>query len=297
MNLTNTSIAQLYTIQPETWKLINTRVGFILYLNKLANTSGGNFTIPWPDNNIYELLQNLSGENESYNPANLLIGIFANNPNNLPAPNGQTYYWSSWVIDTNLPTILPVCQTWSNSTFNSLINLATQIQTYATGSANNFSQLNQQINNSGGAISPALQQTTVSTINTLSQSTNALITATDVIFADLQNFLSAHQAFESFLTINNFLIPLMKITEVTPAAFSAFEGATETVIGTWDTIKSNLSSATCTPADVTNSFLESLNIEAAINQWNLIAQATGNFISFAGSQSQFWNYTPATPTV
>ncbi|MDP2388197.1 MAG: hypothetical protein Q8M29_17620 [Bacteroidota bacterium] len=178
------------------------------------------------------------------------------------------------------------CEEWSATTYNSIINLATQIQNYANNAVSSFSGLNQQISNSGGVISPALQEVTTSTLNSLARSTNELVTSCNPVSQSMLTFLSTNKTFDSYVLT----LPIPDIVPI--LGMPAIDPTIEGVVGDWITIVKALSAPNCTPSEVDRAFLESLNIQVAINQWTEISTITQAFINYAGGLNQYFTYPP-----
>ena len=247
--------------------------------------------ISWPNNDIWQLLENLSMAAPAYNPSDLTIGVKAINSNNVADPNGNVDLWKEWVLVPDVPNILPLTLLWQSTTFNSLINLSEQITTYAATSISAFQQLNNQISAiHGQQITPALQLVTESVISNLNTRTQVLITEVNSCLSDLKNFLLANQAFDGFLTTNYPLFSVLNVAQFDPGTLNTFEASVEKVIGTWNAISNDLQAAVGQPLNVTLPFLESLNINNAITDWMNIQSETQSFSSFAGNQTQYWNY-------
>ncbi len=259
MAIANANIAQLFTIPEDTWEEINNRVQFILKLDKMDATDGsaGRFEIPWPNATTKADLYNLSGQD--YQKPNTLTFEVSTSKN-----GGQI----NWVIDTGNQDILPLCQAWQNTTFDAIINHAENVATYATNALDAFQNWNPD-NYSTSSLAAE--------VNKLATNAKQLHTEAKTIFKELQQFLKANQAFENFLQTNNFLIPLLNIPQVQAQSFALFDIAIEKVLGAWGAIQNDLGSGNVTPQQVTNSFIQSLNIQVSKALWKKILDETNAF--------------------
>jgi hypothetical protein len=231
MQLTDDSIAQLYTIPASDWTAINKRVGVVLMTAAIASE-----------------------------------------------------------VESELPgygTLLTDCQTWSNSTFQSLIDQSNALHTYATTAIANFSALQQSVNAlTGDTVPQDVQQQTSAAIVQLANDTAPLTQAFATLSSQVSDFMKANQTVDSQLNqIQGSLgFVWQPITDIT----TAVDHATGLVNGAFQAIDNDLQSAVSNQIDVTMPFLESLSIENAIQMWQRIQNETAAFPSMANDQKQLW---------
>ncbi|MCC6369396.1 MAG: hypothetical protein IT236_00180 [Bacteroidia bacterium] len=287
MQLSNPAIDQLFSISEATWTALNTHVGILKYINVRANTPNGAFYTAWPDGNTLQYLNNLAA-GSSPSSDKLLIPVQAQD-----VQGGVVIAHTNWYIVPGIPNLWSSCDEWMSHTFTSLIILNNQIQMYASTASNSFGNILTMINAGGGTVSAELQSATTTAITNLAQSTQSFVSNATNIFNSLQTFLTANQNFAGFLNNNGTLLNIIALPQLQSSAFQTFITATEQVLGAWSALESELNAAISAPITVTLPFLESLNLQVAINDWNAVSAASQNFMAFAQKQTNYWFYTPA----
>jgi hypothetical protein len=232
MQLTDTSIAQLYTIPVADWTAINQRVGMVL----------------------------------------------------LEAPIAS-------VVESELPgfgALLTACQTWSGSTFQTLIDQSNALNAYATTAITNFTALQQTVDAlTSNTVPMAVQQQTTTALRQLATDTGPLAQAFATLSVQVADFMKANQLVDSEL--NQFQSILGSTWQPVIDITNAINQATGLVNGAFQAINKDLQTAIADQIDVTMPFLESLSISAAVTDWQRIQSETAAFPSMANDQKQYWN--------
>ena len=290
LKLCDSSMSSLFCLPESLWTSINKRVGFILYLNKLSHTEGGRFIISWPDNNVIQLLNNLTAGSVN-NPTSIGFEIFSNNDNKVPNPDGSINDFYLWNIEPNINNILPYSQLWQSTTFASLINLSSQIDIYASTSISTFEQLNNQLSSiNESQLNAQLQADILTAIKDLNVRTNLLLGNVNNTMNNIRNLLIVNQEFDGFLTSNSALFSLLNVEQFETGTINIFEANVEKVLGIWNAISNDLAETLSENIVVSMPFVEGLNLNEAILEWENIQIEVKNFTAFAGNQSQYWNY-------
>jgi len=182
------------------------------------------------------------------------------------------------------PAGLKSCELWTTKTYPQLILQSEKLSTYAKQAIDDFSDLNTKVKSIRETPVPvAIQHQTIAVLDALIKRTAPL--AKD--FSILENQLS------DFLTANIQLRKQMD-TEIEAAFFEketlVFEQALRRLNGTWLALYDDLRNVNSTPIDPTLPFIESLNIDAAIIQWENIQKEAEAFPIMAVNQEELWEF-------
>lgn len=232
-DLTNKTLAQLYTIPATDWEVINKRVGIVIEAQSIQS------------------------------------------------------YISAYLPD--YPTLLNLCQLWTQTTFTGLKAQSTAISNYSTKAITNFSKLNnsiKQIGDQSGTVPANIKEQTKNLLDELACDTKTLSGVVSTLLTQVRNFLTHNEIVDSQIAKHK-----DKLGDFWPNVskyISDFESATGLVMGEWQAISNDLSTVVSSPIDVTMPFLESLSLDVALTTWQSISVETSAFPSNVAGQEKYW---------
>jgi hypothetical protein len=178
---------------------------------------------------------------------------------------------------------------WQNNIFPGLITQSKTLASYAAKAISDFSALNKaakQLDNSRD-VPPTLQMLIVFNLKQLKDDTLELINSFGVLSVLLMMFLNDNKQVDMQMEkskdeLGIFWKPLGQI-------ITSLEEEIGRVTGIWNAIADDLQYAITTPVNVTKAYIESLNLEAAINIWEKVQAEAGAFASKVEEQAKYWS--------
>ncbi len=187
------------------------------------------------------------------------------------------------------PKLLSSCDLWKNTTFPQLISQSERMSLYARTAAEDFKDLNAKVKLVKGTSLPKnLQLETVKVLSTLQRNTMLLATGFETIESQLSDFLTYNKACDKALMAYVEKSGSSLALNSLESDIASFEKALSGLKGTWMALANDLSNGMKAPIDVTLPFIESLNIDAAVIQWENIVQEAQAFPSMAQRQEELW---------
>ncbi|MFC4817485.1 MULTISPECIES: hypothetical protein [unclassified Flavobacterium] len=188
------------------------------------------------------------------------------------------------------PDLLTSCLQWEKSTFIGLINQSNELAKYADEAISNFTLLNNNVKaslNAGNTKVPNdLQQQTIATLEKLRNDTIPLENTSNSLSSEVLTFLNNNIIVDTQMlkykdTLGTFWAPIGD-------NINTLEGAASNVTSVWSAITDDLNNTLNAPITVDFAFITSLNIDAAIIDWqNIKAEATA-FPLLTNGQENYW---------
>jgi hypothetical protein len=199
-----------------------------------------------------------------------------------PFKEAATYVYPGY------PGLLASCGLWTQSTWHALISQAYKLADYAAEAITNFGNLQQQVKaiTGNGPVPESIQVETMLILHQLAGETSSLAIAFDTLSKQLIDFMSNNQLVDAQMAAeknvfgNDWLSIQSNIIQL--------ENATGSVTDKWQAIKDDLNNILVQSVDVTQAFIESLNIEAAIICWQNIHDEAAAFPVSTSGQEQYW---------
>ena len=185
------------------------------------------------------------------------------------------------------PSLLSSSQLWQHSTFNSLISESGDVAKYIDKSISNFTNLKIKVDNvKNDDVPKYLQVETLSLLQILADDTNALATASKNLSSTMIAFLNDNKVVDAQIAKSKNALGIFwnGIGDI----INTLENAAGHVTGSWQAIADDLNVTLASPISVTMPFIESLNIEAALVQWQSLKSEATAFPSMVGEQSKYW---------
>jgi hypothetical protein len=183
------------------------------------------------------------------------------------------------------PRLAMVCKQWQEGTFQALVDHCGVLNAYAGNALHNFEALQTAIAAlpAGPTVPTDVQQQTQTALRQLSEATTPLVAEDERLAGAVHDFMLAHQQTNRELK-NKFGDSWPDLTNITKAV----DNATGLVNGAFQAIDEDLKNAISDKIDVNMAFLESLDISAAIVDWQRIQTETAAFTSHANDLKQYW---------
>ena len=187
------------------------------------------------------------------------------------------------------PALLASSRIWTGVTFAGLIAQAKALAEYAASAITSFSGLNQSIQQVPDGIVPdTLKQLTTDTLRKLAVATSPLAEAFNTLGRQVMDFLDANRIVDAQLTskeaekLGGFWTPVGN-------NIARLENANGHVMGDWRAITADLAATLASPIEVTSTFIESLEIDAAIACWRNVRDEAAHFSIVVTGQQQYWS--------
>ena len=185
--------------------------------------------------------------------------------------------------------LLKSSQLWQSSTFNNLIKQSQALAEYASTAIDGFSRLNQRVKEivkTNSFVPEDLKSQTLLLLNRLNEETLGLAGQFNISSAQVITFLNNNVVVDSQMSASKgkfdvFWAPISQ-------NITSLESAAGLVTGEWQAISDDLKNTLSVTIDVTLTFLESLNIDAAIVCWQNVLTEAQAFPTMVAGQEQFW---------
>jgi hypothetical protein len=188
------------------------------------------------------------------------------------------------------PNLLSSCEQWQSSTFSGLILHSKVLSDYAAQSISNFNGLNEQVKqviDSGSQNLPdSLKQEIIHLLQKLSADTAPIAAQSNELSTSVLNFLNFNVTVDAQMA--SYKGSLDTFWEPLGDNINQLETAAGHVTGTWSAITDDLNFALTQPIIVTIPFLQSLNIDGAILNWQNIQKESIGFPALTAGQQQYW---------
>ncbi|HKX85232.1 MAG TPA: hypothetical protein VJL37_01075 [Flavobacterium sp.] len=188
------------------------------------------------------------------------------------------------------PDLLTSSTQWKNTTFSQLIDQSKQLSNYADEAIANFTALNNNVKASLQAgntkVSNDLQQQTISALEKLRKDTLPLENTSTTLSSEVLTFLNCNIVVDNQMlkykdTLDSFWDPIGK-------NINTLEHAAGNVTSVWSAITDDLNNTLNAPITVDFAFITSLNIDAAIVNWQNIKAESIAFPSLTNGQEYYW---------
>ena len=185
------------------------------------------------------------------------------------------------------PKLLSSCELWQKNTFPQLIIQAERMSLYAWSAAEDFKDLNAKIKLvEGNSLPENLQFETAKKLATLKRNTMLLATSFSIEENQLSDFITYNKVFDKEWMAYVEKSGSKLVSNALDSDIQAVEKALSGLKGTWISLSNDLSNAMKVPIDITLPFIESLNIDAAVIQWDSMVHEAKAFVSMAGTQEE-----------
>lgn len=178
---------------------------------------------------------------------------------------------------------------WQSDTFKGLVEQAAALADYTGKAIQNFSTLQDAINQNiktGGPATEALKIQTKATLATLAADTKPLSSSFNILSSQVMDFLIANSAVDAQIAADE--ANLGSFFEPLGATINNVNQAIGLVTGAWGILSDDLALTLASPIDPTMAFLESLNIGAAIICWQNLQKEASGFSGLVSGQQQYW---------
>jgi hypothetical protein len=188
------------------------------------------------------------------------------------------------------PDLLTSSTQWKNSTFSQLISQSKQLSNYADEAIANFTALNNNVKASLQAgntkVPNDLQQQTISALEKLRKDTLPLENTSTTLSSEVLTFLNCNIVVDNQMlkykdTLDSFWDPIGK-------NINTLEHAAGNVTSVWSAITDDLNNTLNAPITVDFAFITSLNIDAAIVNWQNVKTESIAFPSLTSGQEYYW---------
>jgi len=187
------------------------------------------------------------------------------------------------------PRLIQVCKIWTDQTFDSLIRQAAAVSNYAATAIMAFRALLDVVKTldlSQSKIPESVQQQTIKILNDLSKSTDVLSKGISDVNAQISSFSSVNQSVDA--RIFRYKDKLEVVWAPLGNIITHIDNATHLVTCIWLTLALDLQKYVRTTPDVNLTFLQQLDIEAALLCWKSLQEEADAFQQISGSQKQYW---------
>lgn len=177
------------------------------------------------------------------------------------------------------PELLAACHLFKETTFPGLIQEAVKLSAYAREAIADFSTLNAKVQSISGTTVPMdIQNQTIELLKALQERTSPLATSFSILETQLNDFISLNVQYgqEVHALVQRDNLPILPDIE---QEIKTVQNALFRMNGTWMSLSNDLENVLRTPIDLTMSFMEALNIDAAIIEWKSIQEETAAFSS------------------
>jgi hypothetical protein len=187
----------------------------------------------------------------------------------------------------DFPRLVPVCKAWRETTFPGLIKQSHDVNAYAEQSISSFTALQQKIAglDPNKPLPPAVKAEAEQTIGALGTSSAALAGTSSSLEAQVATFSSVNQVVDAKIT--TYAAKLGPQWNSIAAPIEAVDRATGRIRGAWQAINNDLQSVVSGKIPITTPFLIGLDIQVAINTWQILKTETAAFASLAQGQDKY----------
>lgn len=188
------------------------------------------------------------------------------------------------------PALLNSCLQWQKSTFSGLIANSQVLSNYCAVAISDFSSLNTQVKQviqSGSQNLPdSLKQQTIDLLQKFNKDTTPIAAQSYLVSAEILTFLNCNVKVD--IQMAKFKDSLGTFWDPIEDSISKLEVAIGHVTGVWSAITNDLNNTLSLPITVTIPFIESLNIDVSIVNWQNVQAETVGFPAMTTGQEQYW---------